>query len=508
MQVRQLVLGLLLVIPIFAGCLDDPDAVGAKGIDAKSRKGLVPASLDEGTRFFAVYADGTIPDIDVLDALEPVAGEQRFIGANTFEPTIGIDGKGNLFMVQFGGGAHIVASKDQGVTWTRVNPSFPVADPRNQQQLNNPPNSNDPFVWVDRDTGRIFMNDLQALVCSWMNFSDDEGATWTTNPIGCGHPFGVHDHQSITTGKARNLPSQWEDRIVYYCINRVGDTSCASSINGGLSFGPLVTILPGVDAETARLCGGLAGHAKADHEGRVFLGKNQCGVPMVAVTEDDGVNWDTYVVSREIGIRGHDVEIGIDEANNVYAFWLSDRGLPTLAVSKNNGKTWGPAFTVGAPGVTIAKFNAIAAGGVGKVAFTYMGNTVEGGATPEANYTGTMWHAYIGIITDALAENPLVQSTMVDSVADPVAINGCAGRCDGMGDFMDIQIDPFGRPWAALVDVCGEKCMSSFQTDPQSALHDGNKGFAGTLASGPALLTQGGALLPLPALLPAAPAQG
>lgn len=508
MQARQLVLGLVLLIPIFAGCVEDPEAVGAK-VDAKTRKGLVPASLEDGARFFAVNADGTIPTLDVLDALEPVVGEQRFIGANTFEPTIGIDDKGVLYMVQFGGGSHIVASKDQGVTWSRVNPALvPVNNPANNQPVNNPPNSNDPFVWVDRETGRIFMNDLQALICSWMNWSDDGGVTWTTNPIGCGHPFGVHDHQSITTGKARNLPSQWEGRNVYYCINRVGDTSCSVSINGGLTFGPQVTILPGVDVETARLCGGLAGHAKTDSEGRVFLGKNQCGVPMVAVTEDDGVNWETYPVSREIGIRGHDVEIATDEANNVYAFWLSDRGLPTLAVSVNNGKTWGPAFTVGAPGVTVAKFNAIDAHGVGKIAFTYMGSNVMGGPTAVAeNYTGTMWHAYIGVVTDALAENPLIQTTMVDSAMDPVAINRCLDRCDGMGDFMDIQIDPFGRPWAALVDVCGEKCLSSFNTDPESALHDGNKGFVGTLTSGPALLTEGGTLLPLPPLM-AAPVEG
>jgi hypothetical protein len=486
MRAALLLLTAALVTLPFAGCLSEntPDAVKERNARAKAA-----ATLAAGPDFAAVLADGTLPDPSMLLGLPALAGEQRFIGARTFEPTLGIDKKGNIYMVAFGGGAKIRGSFDQGATWKQVNPNLlPVNHPVSNQPVNNPPNSNDPFVWVDKETGRIFTNDLQALVCSWMNYSDDEGKTWVTNPIGCGHPFGVHDHQSITTGKARATPSTWAGRMVYYCINRVGDSSCASSNNGGLSFGPLIPVMPGLDVESGRLCGGLTGHAKTDSVGRVFWGKNQCGVPTVAVTEDDGRTWRVTPITKSIGARGHDIEIAVDEKDNVYAFWLSETGLPTLSISKDAGKTWSKPIMVGKPGVTAGKFNAIAAGGEGKIAFTYLGRA----------FNGTVWHAYIGVVTNALAENPLVLTTMVDSPEDPVAIHSCAGRCDGMGDFMDIQIDNLGRPWAALVDVCNDKCSQDFAKDPLSARHDANMGFVGTLATGPSLLAAGGALPALP----------
>ncbi|MBI2079112.1 MAG: hypothetical protein HYT80_12250 [Euryarchaeota archaeon] len=101
-------------------------------------------------------------------------------------------------------------------------------------------------------------------------------------------------------------------------------------------------------------------------------------------------------------------------------------------------------------------------------------------------------------MVDALAENPVTLTTMVDSDANPMAKGQCGGRCDGMGDFFDIQIDPEGRPWTAFVDVCTAQCASGGN-------HDGNKAVTGTLAEGPALTADGGALPPLPTLTDASP---
>ena len=501
MRAAILSLSLLVLIPAFSGCLgDDAGGKDATSIRQGGKQAKAPG-LDGAGSFVATAADGTLVDPSLLLGVPALAGEQRFLGTRTFEPTIGINKAGHLFMVAFGGGAKIYKSMDQGVTWKDTTARL-ATNPTNGQPIYNPPNSNDPFVWVDRETGRVFSSDLQALICSWLNFSDDGGSTWTTNPIGCGHPFGVHDHQSIATGKARSTPTAWNNRMVYYCINRVGDSSCAASHTGGLNFGPLVTVMLGVDVERGGLCGGLTGHVKTDNAGRVLWGKNQCSAGVVAISEDDGRTWFTRVVTGALGIRGHDVEIAADAKDNLYAFFIAGNGLPHLAISKDHGRTWAPPINVAPPSLTASKFNAIAANAEGKIAFSYLGTTHPGGFknADEAQWEGALWHGYIGVMVDALAPNPITLTTMVDSDKDPMAKGSCAGRCSGMGDFFDIQIDPQGRPWTAFVDVCTEKCASGGQ-------HDGNQGVTGTLATGPALTAEGGALPALPPLAIPATAQ-
>lgn len=481
-------LALVLASPMFAGCLTDDDA-SSKSLDRDVR--VVSRLATGASTYVATLPDGSLADPSLLLGLPPLKGEQRFIGARTFEPTLGIDSKGAIYMVAFGGGAKIRVSRDQGATWNDTTARLPTGQ-------NNPPNSNDPFVYVDAATDRVFTSDLQALICSWMNYSDDGGRTWTTNPIGCGHPFGVHDHQSIAVGKSRTGASQWKDRVVYYCVNRVGDSSCAASMNGGFTFGPLVPVMLGVDVEAAGFCGGLTGHVKADHAGRAYLGKNQCGRPAVGVTEDDGRTWRVTTVATGVGIRDHDVEIAADAGDHIYAFWIADNGLPHLALSQDHGRTWGKPINVAPPGLTATEFPAIAAGADRKIAFAYIGTDhPKGYAT--TNWTGAVWHAYLGVITNALEPTPIVLTTIADSPEDPVAYNQCGGtRCNGMGDFIDIQIDPQGRPWAALVDVCNTDCLKTHR-------NDANQGFVGTLTSGPSLVEAPGPLPALPAVPPGTP---
>jgi hypothetical protein len=73
-----------------------------------------------------------------------------------------------------------------------------------------------------------------------------------------------------------------------------------------------------------------------------------------------------------------------------------------------------------------------------------------------------------------------------------VARGQCGGgtRCFGMADFIDIAVDPAGRPWASLVDVCNARCAP----DPKLH-HDEPIGYLGTLLTGPSL--RGGTLAPL-----------
>jgi len=509
MHAKVLVSILLVSTLLGAGCLDNNAQSNEAGNIAKRGKSTLPNAQAQG--YFATLPDGTQVDPSLLLDVPPLLGAQRFIGYSSFEPTLGIHPKtGAVFMsaLDFKGPQNLPQpfvrkTADKGVTWTDVSPRLPTGGP-------NPPVSFDPFVISDPVTGRIYTSDLEALVCNWLSWSDDEGKSWLTQPMGCGLPYGVHDHQSIITGKARLAPATaYQNRMLYYCVNRIGDSSCSASHNGGITFGPLVPVMLGVDVERGGFCGGLHGHVKTDNAGRVFLPKSQCGQPHVGVSEDDGATWKVYRISPR-GTRGgdHEVAIAADAADNVYAFWIGEDGLPRVSMSKDHGKIWTPERNVAAPGLTATDKPTIHASADGKVAFAYIGTNHPGGYAKNraaADWAGATWNGYIGVMTDALSENPIVLTTTVNDPADPIAINQCGGgRCQGLYDFIDVEIDGEGRPWAALVDVCHEKCIADFAKDPKSARHEEARGFAGTLATGPALTKEGGALPVLPAL----PSQG
>lgn len=482
----------VLVLATLSGCVGGgPEEVGLPPPDASDVRNLPGAgAVTHG-------ADG------ILKTIEPpplLLGLQRSLGLPSYEPTIGVSGKGVLFMQSSTRGAlfyetpSVARSRDQGATWELVGPKLPTGD-------GNPPNTNDPFVHVDRLTGRVFTDDNQGTACSVLSWSDDEGRTWTTNPVACGTP-GVNDHNVITTGKGRRLAPVGYPNVVYYCVNRVADTACAASHTGGSAWGPLVTAFPGVHTEGDVLCGGLQGQVKTGPDGKVYLPRNFCGFPAVGISEDDALTWTIRIVDRaHKPDESNSVAVAVDEANHIHVLWVS-KSLPYLASSKDGGKTWTKPKMVAAPGVTHVDFPYIAAGAQDRVAFGYVGTTMNKSyrdpkpddlvffffGAQDPYYADWSWNAYLTVALDPLADDPTFRTTTMHEPTDPIARGRCGGwRCvgsdgNGVGDFLDMVIDDQGRPWVALVDMCNDRCA----TDSSVPNTDG-VGFAGTVNVGPAL---------------------
>lgn len=476
---------------LLAGCVTAPAAVD----DVEPN-----ALLDAPTLGVLHGPDGVAPSASVVGLVRAVGGGFH-TGAPASEPTIGVTSDGAVFMTgsmvnptcaaascpplpyaNFNRGPTIMRSTDNGQTWGDVFPKLPTGDSYKLRSW-------DPYVYVDRDTDRVFMDDIYPLGCGFMSFSDDGGGSWMHNPASCGNPQ-VNDHQTIGTGKPRGTPTVGYPNLVYRCVNNLVYIGCAVSVNGGQTFLPQVP----VNAAMGQ-CGGITGHIESDAEGRVYLPIFCDGKPAVAVTEDDARSWTVHPISDH-ELHGLHVDMAVDEAGNVYALW-EENGLPWLATSVDHGATWTEPVNVAAPGVTAIKFIAIAAGAPGKVAFAYVGTTLPGGyGNPQGEcgalpafpceeheaWADATWNAYVSVIQDALAPSLVIQSATANNPADPLARGECAGRCHGMTDFIDVQIGPDGRPWASFVDVCIAECV----TDP-SVHFDGNLGLAATLLSGPAL---------------------
>jgi hypothetical protein len=486
-------LALALVLAVLAGCVQTP---GAKVTTAST---MSPAATGPIVGNLGVLHDGHERVIALDPTVVRLVGGEYVFPASATEPSIGADKQGNVFMtgmtqaIPGRSSPTVWATFDHGATMKDVGPKLPVVG------VPEHPTTNDPIVYVDYDTGRVFMDDILPLSCGVLSYSDDKGATWVTDPYSCGNS-NVNDHQTIGTAKARTVPTVGYPNVVYRCVNNVALSECAMSYDGGLSFTPQVPVF---NAEQDG-CSGTTGHVKGGPDGKAYLPIATCpGGPKIKVTSNDGLSWDTLQIKTPLKVTNHDLGLAIDAKNDLYATFESG-GQVWYTASTDGGKTWLEPRNVTAPGVTAVMFNAIAVGDPGKVAIAYVGSTIDGGYAGKCKgnaglagdllgqpdcpeWKNATWNAYITEMTDALAPNATLQSVTANDPSDPLARGLCGGtRCHGMNDFLDVQIDGQGRPWASFVDVCTQKCV----TDP-TMQSDVARGAMMTTRAGPALRGDG-----------------
>jgi hypothetical protein len=404
-----------------------------------------------------------LPTTQAIKDTAPLVVSATKIGRKAAEPTIGVTKQGNAFITaaDFDGLSPatprtlIYSSSDGDTSWHNVSPLV-AGQPT-------PPTTADPYLYVDPDTGRIFNDDLTA-ACSFLQWSDDEGKTWQAgNPLACESP--VDDHQTIVTGRpVAGLTTTGYPKIVYYCVNKVADVQCARSLDGGRTFlftgsYPFLGVDTGNSEQGTGLavCGGLHGHIITDPDGRLFLPKGHCGQGWVAISADGGSTW-TDVRVNAMPVASHQTSIASDTAGNLYYVWFgADDLLPYLAVSRDHGLHWGPAYLIAPPGVAAVNFPSIDAQDPGHIAVSFPGSTAR-----EAS-AARPWNYYVEVSTNALARPPVFHSSTVQAPADPVHRGPCLDRCSGMYDFIDVVIAPKTKAlWAAAVDTCTSvKCITA-----------------------------------------------
>lgn len=434
-----------------------------------------------------VYEAGTPENQRVAFPGRPLSVAASYVGRQAAEPTIGVNKNGTAFFAAatfdavLGGLARteVLRSRDNGETWQTVQQGL-LFDTTTE-----PPLTLDPYLHLDPQTGRVFTIDLY-VGCSYLLFSDDEGMTWRRNPLACGQP--VNDHHTITTGPPRVDVTIGYPNVVYYCFNRVVDSSCGKSLDGGQTFIPAGTAFLGEDLEAGGFCGGLHGHLATDSAGRVFLPKGHCGFPWIAISEDGAMTFTRVRINDYIGMVDHEVSLAVDSAGNLYAVWQDGRDrLPYLAVSTDHGRTWSTPAMIAPPGVREVNFPTITAGDPGRIAVTFPGTT-----SPNRGDRTRPWNSYVLLTTNALSladddleTNPIFVWTTANDPKDPIHRGDCGpGRCGGMFDFLDIQTSPKdGTFWATASDTCVDACVA----DPSAGTIVPGEGVAIHQTGGPSL---------------------
>ena len=408
----------------------------------------------------------------------PALAETFSVGGHALEPTLGITPAGEIFYAAAGfdtdavvtelPGTQILRSDNGGRTWTNTSPRA--------LGQNTMPVTLDPYVYVDDrldgDTARIFTIDL-TLACSYMSYSDDDGESWVTNPLACGRP--VNDHQTLFTGPPVDSTTVGYPNIVYYCWNDVGSSACSKSLDGGITFHPTGAPAyagyepgssdPGFFGQDG-FCGGLHGHGHVANDGTLYLPREYCGKPTLAVSHDEGTTWEVVEVSKIRSISqpregaGHP-SVTTDKKGNVYYMWVGAKDrLPYMSVSRDEGQTWSKPTMVGAPGLKETNLPQIDALGTGKVALVYYGSMNSRfpkckQECEDKDYLKTTWNAYLGVSANALSARPLFYTGAVAHPSDPLVRGRCGpGRCHWPYDFIDVEIGPDGIAYGAFVDGC------------------------------------------------------
>lgn len=443
---------------------------------------LAPAlgASSDGGRGVAHKADGK-----VVSATDVPAGRTYAVGADAIEPTIGISKKGHLFYTASAGvrQVDVFRSTDGGESWKNTSPALPTGTKTHPLTL-------DPYIYFDESTGRLFNIDL-TVACSYLSFSDDEGKTWTDNPLACGRP--VNDHQTLFSGPPALTPEHpLFPENVYYCYNDFGTgTSCSKSLDGGISWVPTGTRpFEGVRTSNQNVedCGGFNGHGVVGDDGTVYLPKEWCGQPWLGISRDEGATWEqVQVATNTTEFLGSDTSVAVDSKGNLYYAYESAKQLLYLVTSKNGGKTWSKPLMVAAPKVNEVTLPTLDVGKPGRVAIAYMGSTNSpfSKCQPEcssSDYARTTWNGYITMTVEALAKNPTFYSATVNPTDDPLYQGRCdfSNRCSPILDFLDIEISPDGTPYGTFVDACLASCLTSGTVD-------GGAGIAGRLVGGPKL---------------------
>ncbi len=315
----------------------------------------------------------------------------------------------------------------------------------------------DPILFTDHATNRTFVSQL-SLDCSLLAYSDNDGASWTQNPVGCGLAAGA-DHQTVGggpfAGGATGTGVGYPD-ATYYCAQAVVTAQCSLSNNGGLSFNPAVPIY------NATQCGGLHGHIQVGPSGQAYVPNADCGGRQgFSTSTDNGTTWTVKTVPGSATQDESDPAVGIGSAGTAYLGYqqasTSKDTFPFVSVYRNgsflNTKNVDSTGTI-----RNIQFPRVVAGDDDKASFAYLGTTT-GGDDQASGFAG-VWHLYIATTLDG---GLTWDNVKVTADSDPVQrgciwLGGGSNTCRNLLDFIGSTLQKDGSVVIGYADGCDATC--------------------------------------------------
>jgi hypothetical protein len=392
---------------------------------------------------------------DVVESVAPFGiYTQNGLGDSCGEPTLAV-AKDNRVLYQCGLQTLRISGfgKNGKATWT------PVQAPIEGLQ------SSDPILRQDRDTGRVFVNQLMPQGCSVQAYTDNFGDSWTQGPVGCAVGISF-DHQTIGTGKPTALvTTPAYKNVVYYCTNDLATLNCGVSLDGGLTFGPSHPVF----TDPAESCSPIVGHIKSAPDGTTYLMPDGCddeaGDQAVFVTTDNALTWTKRSIPHATaGDAGHP-SLAVGKDGTVYAAWggkdnEAGGGRVYVSVSRDRGAHWTLPKPLGKDlGLHVSRFPLAVAGDGDRAAIAYLASTSSDNPGSNKGFHGA-WHMYVSYTLD----RGRTWKTYDATPKNPVQVGSiCTGGLSctsgptgdrNLLDFNDMVLDSHGRVVIAFADGC------------------------------------------------------
>jgi len=396
------------------------------------------------------------------------------------DPSVGVSANNTAYFGYVGadGKPGVAVSRDHGKTWTDrqtvgtefdiQNAVFPTVVAGDDDRA--------AIAYLGTPTGGNYQDqkNFRGVWHLYIDTTYDGGRTWVTSdatpndPVqrgtictGGGIPSGV-DHQTIgggayPDGSLGTLPTGTYPNAVYYCSQDIATAFCATSHDGGTTFGP------GVPTYSLLDCGGLHGHVKVAADGTAYLPNKACGSnAAVVVSKDGGTSW---TVNRVPGSSPSDADpsVGIGSNGTVYFGYVGSDGRPAVAVSHDQGSTWSTPQTLGADlGVKNAVFPSVVAGDDNRATMVYLGTTKAGDYQSQTGFKDAEWHLYFATTYDGGQTWVSSDATPDDPVQRGSICTGgtTCGNDRNLLDFIDVTVDRAGRVEAAFADGCINACVT------------------------------------------------
>lgn len=370
------------------------------------------------------------------------------------EPTVGRTSTGTIFV----GGAipdapgdprGVLRSTDGGATWT---PAVHPAAARHGA---------DPWLYVDAATDRVYYLHLY-VGCSWLTWSDDDGATWEVDPrAGCGAPG--HDHQHLSGGDGR----------LYYAYNSLlpaptpgadlpidsEGVAVSTSTDGARTWSPRVLVMPRDACHS-----GLSGAVTVAADGTAYLPRMTCDGVEIAASHDGGATW----ASVRVDAAGSAPSLSIDPAvvatgEGAHVLFPGRDGAVWSSRTQDAGASWSAPVRLSAPEVNATAFVTGAALADGRIGVFSIATTSPAwdGRNPSFAPAPTRWDvrfAWLGD-TDAKVTDDPVQLGCI-------WLEGTESPCRNLGDFVSATADE-GALLFAFTDGCNgcAQAAESIQKD-------------------------------------------
>ncbi|CAN5197255.1 hypothetical protein BH24PSE2_BH24PSE2_08570 [soil metagenome] len=318
--------------------------------------------------------------------------------------------------------------------------------------------------WTAIDpAGRIYVNDLAALINITVGESTDGFQTMDCSKVGGTNPLqAIQDRQWIVaTPDADGAGGGNIDAFITFRRGLIGGNPVTEtaiqiyqSTDGGQTYQPVgefTDFFGFSNNKVAQTGNPVVDWSNGPRRGTLYQSYYLSNTAKIGRWDPATTTFETFTVAERLSDVGNVfVTLGIDTAGNLYYAWVEGGAFDVLfTTSTDGGETWTSPVRVNLPGASELTVNPyLVAGSPGRVAVAFNG-TEEAGSPDAAD--GQSWHYYVAQSLNALNANPsFTQYRITDT---PLHFNsictsglGCSLQAPegdrSLLEFNEVAVDP------------------------------------------------------------------